>query len=172
MKFVLLSLLTVCSAFAQAETKDEKVLRLFEIQGVVASYQTAIDEGKVRAQIETQQMLDQMMSQFNPSKEFQSRINRAAEKFTKTLLTDRTAEEIVKVVIEYYSPNFTEAELDKLIEFYGSEVGKKDNEISKVAMQKVAVHFKESNERVRVSAVNEFVKDLQLIAKECNCQKK
>ena len=63
MKFVLLSLLTVCSAFAHAETKDEKVLRLFEIQGVVASYQTAIDEGRAQAQMETQQMLDQMMSE-------------------------------------------------------------------------------------------------------------
>jgi hypothetical protein len=89
----------------------------------------------------------------------------------KALQTDRTAEDIVKVLVKYYAPNFTEAELDQLIEFYGSEVGKKDAEVSRVAMRKVAEHFKESNEQIRTAAVNEFVLNLQLIAKECNCRK-
>jgi hypothetical protein len=172
MKFALVSLLSFCSLLAHADTKEDKVRTLFEVQGVVASYQASIDEGRTQAKVDTQKILDQMLGQLNPGKEFQERINRAAEKFTRTLLTDRTAEDIVKVIVQYYSPNFTEAEIDKLIEFYSSPVGKKDAEISKDVMHKVADHFKESNEQIRTKAVNEFVRDLQLIAKECKCQKK
>lgn len=172
MKYFLLSLIVLCSVHARAYTKDEKVQRLFEIQGIVASFQASLDESRAQAKIETRQMMDQMLTQMNLSKEFQVRMSLAGDKFMKTLQTNRAAEDIVKVLVQYYSPHFTDAEIDKLIEFYSSEVGKKDAEVSPAAMRKVTEHFKESNEKLRILAVNEFVKDLQLIAKECKCQKK
>lgn len=167
--FVLFVLLFCTNAYAGP--LEEKTRKLFEVQGVVKNFQEMIDQGRAQAKEETKRTVDQMLTQLNPSKEFQDRISVAADKYVKNMMGNRTADEIVNVLIQNYALNFTEQELDKLIEFYGSSVGKKDAAVSKAAMQKVADHYKADNERIRSSATNEFVQDLQRIARECRCAK-
>ena len=169
MKWIIGCLVCFTSVLAHADNIDIKARKLFEIQGVVSSFQASIDEGRAQAKVQTKQMLDQMLSQLNPNKEFRARINLAADKFLRSLQTARTAEDIVNVLIKYYAPNFTEAELDKLIEFYSSDIGLKEAAVSKDAIQKAADHYKDENERIRTAATNEYVRELQLIARQCNC---
>ncbi|MEQ1775642.1 MAG: DUF2059 domain-containing protein [Burkholderiales bacterium] len=171
MKYFLAFILALASMLAQADQIEDKARKLFQVQGIVSSYQSLIDQGRAQARLETKQMLDQILGQLNPSKEFQDRFAQAADKYLKTLLTDRTAQEIVDVLIKYYAPNFSAQELDKLIEFYGSALGKKEAAVSKSASEKLMNHYKSENERIRISATNVFIKDVQLIAQQCNCAK-
>lgn len=169
MKWIIGCLVCLFSFIAYADTIDIKARKLFEIQGVVSSFQASIDEGRAEAKVQTKQILDQMLSQLNPNKEFKARINLATDNFLRSLQTSRTAEDFVDVLIKYYAPNFTELELDKLIEFYSSDIGIKEATVSKSAFQKAAEYYKDENERIRVTATNEYVRELQLIARQCNC---
>jgi len=116
-------------------------------------------------------MMDQMLTELNPTQEFQDRMNRAADKFIKTMQGERTAKEILDVVVEYYAPRFTEAELDQLIAFYQSDVAKKDAEITRAAMDNVAARFKGADEKKQHEAVSEFMQDMRVIAADCRCQR-
>jgi len=171
MKFSLGIFFLLTTLAAQAGPLEDKTRKLFQVQGVVGNYQSLIDQSRAQAQEDTKQILNQMLSQLNPSKEFQVKIKQAADRYVKALLTDRTAEQIVEVLIKYYAPSFSEGELDKLIEFYGSALGRKDAAVSKAATEKLIKHYKSENEKIRISATDEFVKDLRSIAQQCNCPK-
>ena len=170
MRLAAVLLLLLCTN-SHAGPLEDKTRKLFEVQGVVKNFQDMIDQGRVQAQEETKKTVDQMLTQLSPSQKFREQISVAADQYIKRLQANRTADEIVDVLIQNYAPSFTEQELDKLIEFYGSSVGKKDAVVSKTATQKVADYYKADNERIRSSATNEFIQELQRIAKECNCAK-
>ena len=72
---------------------------------------------------------------------------------------------------KYYAPHFTESELDQLIAFYKSDIGQKDVRASKAAAVEFAKHFSKENEVFMTNAVNEYIADLQIVAKECNCKR-
>lgn len=169
MKWIIGTLIYFFSLNAHADALEIKARKLFEIQGIVSSFQASIDEGRAEAKMQTKQMLDQMLSQLNPNKEFQDRINFATDKLLRNLQTSRTAKDFVDVLIKYYAPSFTEQELDKLIEFYSSDIGIKEAAVSKRALQEAAEYYKDENERIRIAAMNEYVGELQLIARQCNC---
>jgi len=169
MKKNLIGLAFLACAMVHAGPLEDKTRRLFEVQGIVNNFQLSIDQGRVQAREESKKVMDQMLGELDLSKEYQERTNVAYEKFMKALLTDRTANEIVEVLIKYYAPNFTEEELDKLIEFYGSSVARKDADVSRKAMQQVADSYKAANDQIRVTATSEFVRGLRMIAQECQC---
>jgi len=169
MKKNVIGLAFLACAVAHAGPLEDKTRKLFEVQGIVSNFQTSIDEGRVQAREESKKVMDQMLGELDLSKEYQERTNVAYEKFMKAMLTDRTANEIVEVLIKYYAPNFTEDELDKLIEFYGSGVARKDAEVSRKAMRQVVVSYKAANDQIRAAATSKFVRDLRTIAQECRC---
>jgi hypothetical protein len=172
MKWIPVLLIVLCSSFAFADTKEDKARKLFEIQGIERSWQTSIVERRAQEKKQAHEMTDQILAQFNPNKIFRAKIDKAAEKFIDSLQTSRTAKDIIDVLIPIYASKFSESEIDRLIEFYGSEVGRKDSEVSKVAMKKAAEHYEEQNQKIRTAATNEFVRDIQSIAAACNCRRK
>jgi hypothetical protein len=171
MKFLIGILLLLASTIVQADRVEDKVRKLFEVQGIAATYQSLIDEARSQAKEQMKQISDQMLSQLNASQEVQARMTRAGNKFMTALLTDRTAEQIIEVLIKYYAPNFSEQEVDKLIAFYGSDIGKKELAASKSASEKLMTYYKAENLRILTSATNEYIHDLQLIAQQCKCAK-
>lgn len=172
MRLLLVLLFTVCTSNAYAGSKEEKVRKLFEVQGIERSWQESMDEGRSEGKRQAQKMIDQVLSQLSPNDTFRKKFDKAVEKFINSLQANRTAKEIVEALIPYYAPNFSEAEIDQLIAFYSSNVARKDVEVSKMATKKTLEHFKEENEKIMSSATNEFVIDVQRISAECNCRTK
>jgi|1185.fasta_scaffold71814_1 hypothetical protein len=172
MKFTVGMLLLLASTIAHADRVEDKVRKLFEVQGLVASYQSLIDQARTQTQEQMKQIFDQTLSQLNASQEIQDRMKEAADKYMKAVLGDRTAEQIVEVLIKYYAPNFSEQELDKLIAFYSSAIGKKDTAVSKSATEKLMAHYQSENDRILTSATSEYIHELQLIAQQCSCPRR
>lgn len=172
MKYILWLLLVAVPMQSFAGSTEEKTRKLFEIQDVVSTYQTLIDQSRAQEQEASKKTINQVLSQLNPNKEFQDRFSQAGEKYTKALLTDRTAEQIVEVIIKYYAPKFSEQELDKLIDHYSSDLGKKDLAVSRASSEYMMQYYKAENEKIRIAATNDFINDLQLIAMQCNCAKR
>lgn len=171
MKRVLFIVAILASVGVQADSRTDKVHDLMKALGLIETFEQQIEMGKQQNSQIGRQMIDQMMQQLNPSQEFQSRFTNAFNKFISKTQAPWGAKEIVDVWASYYGPEFTDQELDQLIAFYTSPLGKKDVRVSKEAMVSFAKHFQEAGQPIMQAATTEYINDLKIIAKECNCAK-
>lgn len=171
MKWLLILVITIHSSVTFAQSKEEKVRKLFEIQGIERSWQESIDQSRAEGRKQANQMVDQMLNELSPNEVFREKFDKAIDKFIDSLDTKRTAKDIIEVLIPYYAPQFSEQELDMLIAFYGSEVARKDTEVSRLATKKTVEHFQGENQKIITAVTNEFVRDIQKITAECKCKK-
>jgi hypothetical protein len=143
-----------------------------ETLGLIETWSKQIESGKVQSEKMGQQALDQLLAQINPNDAFKKRFTESYQNYLGKVSSPWTAKEIVAVWSEYYSPNFTEAELDKLIEFYTSDLGKKDVEVSNQTTVKFTEHFQNAMNPIHIKAVKEYVAEMKIIATECKCPRK
>jgi len=142
-----------------------------EALGLIEMWSQQIELGKAQNEQMGRQALDQVLSQLNPSEEFRKRFSDATNNYIKKFETPWSAQEIVDVWAGYYGPNFTDEELDKLIKFYTSEIGKKDVAISKQTLTKFTEHFQRETQPIYEKAIREYIEELKIIAHECDCRK-
>lgn len=100
LSFCVLSL----SANAQTTSKSQKINQLLELTG----------SGKVGIQV-----MNQMMNSFKSS---YSKVN---EQFWEDFKNEVKAEDLEKMIIPIYDKYYTESDIDQLITFYNSPIGKK-----------------------------------------------
>jgi len=170
-KVILVFLLAVLPNVTMAENKEEKIKQLMEAQGLISMFESQLEMGRAQSEKVGKQALDQLLSQINPNEEFQVRFSTAFNNFMEKVRPPWGAEEIVSVWAHYYGQHFTEKELDSLVEFYTSSIGQKEVKASKNALTEFTVHFQKLGEPIFQKAVQEYIQELKLVAKECNCQK-
>lgn len=171
MRNVIGTIIFTLSFQALADVKAEKIERLMEALGLVETWTQQIEHGKEYNRKVSQQIMDQMLSQLTPNEEFRQKFMAAADSFIKNTESPWTAEKIVSVWAGYYGPNFTEGELDQLIEFYSSALGQKDIQVTRKAMKSFSEYFEEANQPIVQRATHEYVEQLKNIATQCNCAK-
>ena len=157
---------------AYAETDTTKVAKLMEVMGLLEMWQEQIEAGKAQSAQMGEKAMEQIMSQLNPSAEYKDRFSVAFNMYLKKLAAPWSAQEIVKIWAGYYGPHFTDDELDRLIAFYTSDLGKKDIAATKQAMTQFTEHFQKASRPIFDNATKEYIDDLKIVAHECNCQKK
>ena len=150
----------------------EKVAKIMEAQGLLEMWQNQIELGKIESKRQIDQITEQFLAQLNPSKEFTKRFSTASKSLMQKLQGKWTAKEIVSIWAKYYTPKFTEKELDQLLKFYTSEIGQKEVKANKVTLTEFTKHFQKENQNIMKVALNEYIKDLKVLARECNCKKK
>ena len=170
MKVLILGVVLVCSS-AYAADREDKIKTLMEAQGLLITIEQQLDLARVQNKEQAERFMDQVMSQLDPSPEFQSRFEDAFNKFIKAVEMPWGTDEIVEVWAKYYGEKFTDEELDQLIEFYSSKLGQKDAVASREALVQFNNHFVEVGKPIADKAAQEYIKDLQTIAKECKCKR-
>ncbi len=159
------------ATIANANENESQIKTLMEAQGLLEMFENQIKMGKVEGEKMGDQMMEQMMSQMNPNKEFKSRFKLAFDNFMKKLQSPWGAKEIVMVWGDYYGKHFSNEELDQLIVFYTSPIGKKEVSASKLALTEFTNHFQKLSEPLFNSALQEYIKELKIVALECKCKK-
>ncbi|MET1080495.1 MAG: DUF2059 domain-containing protein [Pseudomonas sp.] len=167
--FIILPLLFATHTFADA--KSEKIGELMKAQGLLETWTQQIELGKKYNKKTSTDAIEQVLSKLNPSDEFKKRLRIAADTFIKKTEAPWTPEKIVDVWAGFYGPEFTETELDQLIAFYRSPLGQKDIRASRKAVDNFSKYFQEASQPILEKATSDFVEELQIIAKECNCAK-
>ena len=165
----------VCALFSfsvMADDRSEKVRSLMEAQGLLSMFEQQLAMGKVQNEAMGQQVIEQILSQLNPNEEFQVRFKAALLTFMKKVETPWSAKEIISVWGEHYGTQFSDKELNQLVDFYTSKIGKKEVSASKVALVKFTEHFQALGEPIMKKAMQEYIEELKITAKECNCAKK
>jgi len=170
MRVLWLAVVLLCASTYAADRED-KIKTLMEAQGLLITIEQQLVLARVQNQEQAKRMMGQVMSQLNPSPEFQRRFEGAFNKFIKAVETPWGADEIVEVWGKYYGEKFTDEELDQLVEFYSSKLGQKDAIANREALVQFNNHFVEAGKPIADKAVQKYIKDLQLIARECNCKR-
>ncbi len=161
----------ILPVFAMAGEKEDKIRLLMEAQGLLSMFESQLEMGKVQSEKVGTQMMDQLLSQINPNEEFQARFSEAFSNYMDKVTAPWGAEEIVNVWGQFYGQHFTEQELDELVKFYTSSIGKKEVKASKQALTEFTVHFQKLGEPIFQKATQDYISELKLVARECNCQK-
>jgi hypothetical protein len=170
-RYIFILLLLGMPISAIPDTSTEKIKTLMDALGLVDMFSQQIELGRAQNEQIGRQASDQMLSQLNPSEEFRKRFSDATNNYIKKFETPWSAEEIVDIWAGYYGPNFTDKELDQLIEFYTSEIGKKDVSISKQTMTKFGEHLQKVSQPIFEDAITEYIEELKIVARECDCRK-
>ena len=172
MKKVLIgTILIVIACSATAEPSPEKIRKLMEVVGLLDIWTEQIELGKKQNKEVGEQIMGQFMSHLNPTEGFKKRFSDAFNNYSRKLEAPWSAEEIVDVWSSYYGPYFTNEELDKLIEFYSSELGKKDVAVTKKVMVQFSEHFQREGKPILEKATQEYIEEMRILAKECKCRK-
>jgi hypothetical protein len=167
----LLCVIVLVPSLTYADPRTEKIEALMRAQGLLEMWQHQIDYGKVEGEKQGKQIISQMLAQLNPNEEFKARFEKAFFNYIGKLQDNWTAQEIVDIWAKYYGPHFSDEELDELVSFYTSSIGKKDVAATKSAMTEFTAYFQKENKPIIEKATNEYIAELQLVAKECNCKK-
>lgn len=133
-------------------------------------FEQQLTMGRQQGREQADRMLEQMLSNLNPNEDFQKRFRAASEKFISALESPWSAKEIVSVWAQYYGAKFSDAELDELLNFYESDLGKKEVTASREALVDFSKHFAEARKPIIDAALKQYIQDAQRIAKECNCK--
>jgi len=167
----ILCVLLLFPCMANADQRTDKIETLMRAQGLLEMWQQQIDYGKVEGEKQAKQIIEQMLSQLNPNEEFKIRFEKSFLNFISKLQNNWTAQEIVDIWARFYGPHFSEDELDELISFYTSDIGKKDVMAAKLAVAEFTVYFQKESKPIMEKATNEYIAELKLVARECNCKK-
>lgn len=170
LKYLLCAVFLV-SGLAYADTRNEKIEALMKAQGVLEMWQQQIDYDKASGKKHARKMIDQIMTQLNPNEEFKKKFEKAYESFITVLQNKWSASDIVKAWAKYYGQHFTDSELDQLIKFYTSDIGKKEVMASKSAMIEFTKYLQNENKPVMEKALNDYIAELKVIVKDCNCKR-
>lgn len=149
-----------------AETKTDKIAKLMEAQGALQMWQEQLDRGQVQTEKYAKQMIDQVMSQIQPNEVVKQQMIAAYNKFISKIKNPWTAKDIVDVWSKFYGANVSEKELDQLIVFYTSEIGKKDVAASKKALADCTVYFQQARQPIVEKALKEYTEDLKKIVSD------
>ncbi len=170
-KLCCIILLFLVSIGVSADEREVKLKTLMEAQGLIKTFGNQMDTEISQREKIGEQMMIQMLTQINPNQKFKTRFKNILDNFIKQVQSPWNAEEVVTVWGQYYGKNFSDQELEQLIEFYSSPIGKKEVAATKSALPEFTMHFQKISETEFKKIIQEFVAELRLVVKECNCKK-
>jgi hypothetical protein len=171
MRAIAFCFLALLSSACLSADRTDKVRELMEAQGLLQMFERQMQTGKAEARQREEQMLTQFTAQLKPTKECDTLFRAAFEDSRKALEAPWTAQDIVDVWANVFGSRFTDEELDQLLAFYTSPLGKKEVMASQQALPELTTHFFALSRPLTDRATKDFFQRVQLIAKESKCQK-
>ena len=171
MKTTLLLLMLALSGAATAQERHEVIKQIMEAQGLIQTFEQQIALGRKQSEEQGRAMVNQMMAGLNPSPEFKKRFDGAFQSFIAEVDAPWGADEIVAVWGKYYGQHFSDSELGQLLAHYRTPLAQKEVVASRQALVDFSNYFAEAGKPIAERAVANFIANLRLIAKECNCRR-
>ncbi len=168
---LIFSLIFLTSVLSASERED-KIRELMEAQGLLTTFEQQLNLGREQSYEQGKVMLEQLMTNLDPSPEYQQEIHQSFEKYMESVTSPWGADELVAVWSKYYGSKFTDTELDTLIKHYTSPLGQKEIIASREALIQYSNHFADAGTPIYEKAFQTFADELKEIAKRCNCIRK
>jgi len=170
MRYISIVFFLIVCANANA-SREERIQVLMEAQNTLSIFKSSIENSKSQVKKMADESLSQIMSGLNPSNEYKEKFTSAFNKLISETTNIFTAEEIVAQWSELYGKQFTDEEIEQLIKFYTSPLGKKDVQSSQIALQEFNKIMSEKILPIFKNSLSAYTVSLKEITKQCKCPK-
>lgn len=169
MRYLIISLILLASN-AYAGTQ-EKVAALMKAQGLDEILESQFVTMQAEGIKQADQMVKQTISEFALPKEFEEKMAVATKKYVQAIHSSISTKEIVSIWSQAYGSKFTSNELDALLKYYNSPLGKKDVAVTKQAFPAFTEYLLQKTSGEAERAFSEYSSSLKAIVEECACKK-
>lgn len=122
-------------AHADDATKSAKIARIVEAQGLQQMFQAQMDQGLVTAREVGREVVRRMAQEAGMSQaDAAAKLEPVFQRYLERCATMFTAKELVDLWTDAYGRDLSERELDQILAYYRSPVGRKDVAASRSAM--------------------------------------
>lgn len=164
-------ILILFSPLSYADAKLEKAMILIQLQGIDEVWSQKIEAGRDKIVKSAEELLNKHTAQLKLNEEYIKKFEEAANAFWNKVENIVTSEEMVIATSKYYESEFTIEELEQLILFYSSPLGIKQRSVTDAAIPELKKYLYNITEPGIKSATSEFVTELTMLVKQCNCAK-
>lgn len=153
-----------CAAVAGPPTHEEKITELVSLTGLAET----LDQSRTSSRVEAHKLSDQLLDQIfdDPGAldvEQRKKIAAAARRFSDACADSLDVDEAVAKWGEYYAASLSEEELDDVLRYYRSPVGRKDVAATKAAMPLWLAYLSSHREASMQLAVKRYSAELEQI---------
>lgn len=171
MKNISVVLLAMLSSFAIADQKMEKIEALLEAQSIPSLIQTQIQLSEAQGEINARKSDDLWRTKFNLSGKYLERLESSRNTLIAITQKKVTPDDVANSFMKNYEKSLTPKELDEVIKFYNSPLGRKEQIARRQAMLDFMENLQKANEPIVQKAVEESAEELKRILIECKCEK-
>jgi hypothetical protein len=156
------------SAYGDQNTKASKLNELMELSGMVKIMEQARNRNKMQALQYKQQVMKQFEQKFRiKDPEVWKYFENEYQKFIDSLEPKWSSEDAVQKYVDLYGSRMTEEEIDKILEFEKSKVGKKSTAVSQEIVPLWIDYLTKENDAQFSEGLQNFAANLQtFIAKK------
>jgi hypothetical protein len=158
--------LVLVSLPAVAANRAETLEALLDAQGIFDLWQRRLIIERAENEKLARQAMDQILARIEPDQEFTQQAQFAISSFLTKAQHPWTVQEIVAAWGKAYAKDFSDEELERLLDFYASGLGQKEVSASQAAYLSVSQLFQQKAEPVRQQALEELIMSLQEAAKD------
>jgi hypothetical protein len=171
MKFFFLAIALVVSVHVHANesVRQEKISKIVEATGMLQMFQQQIDQSKAQASDFGKNLYRKMLSESGIADGQQNpKIELVLTQYIERCTTMFTAKEFVETWSSFYGNNLSEAELDKILAYYKSPIGKKDVAATQTAMAGFAQVIGTESQKRMNDSTGQLIADLKAAMKAAN----
>lgn len=168
-KFFSIPILVMLAGAASADeaTKQTKVMQLTRALGLQESFESVIAARKEQEKTLSKQMVDELLTGEQVKNEaLRNRLNAALLAFDSKLASSASAEGLTTAFAQAFGARFTEEEIDRLLHYYNSDLGKKEVAASRDALNEMTEKSNKEQEATLSKAAAEFKAELEKIVAE------
>ena len=172
MKYVVLAIaLFIFGNVSAAESaREAKISKIIEAQGLQQMFQQQLDQSKAQASDLGKSLYRKMLSEsgITEGQEENPKLEAVFARYIERCSTMFTAREFVQTWSRFYGNNLSEAELDKILAYYKSSVGKKDVAASQAAMVGFSQVISAEGQKRMNDSIGQLMADLKAAMEVAN----
>lgn len=153
--------LVLVSLPALAANRAETLEALLEAQGIFDLWQRRLIIERAENEKLARQAMKQVLARIEPDDTFMQQAEFAISDFLGKAQQPWTLQEIVDAWSKAYAKEFSDDELERLLDFYASDLGQKEVKANQAASLAVSQLFQQKAEPVRRQALQELIMALQ-----------
>jgi hypothetical protein len=164
---ILAALLACTSAAADETARREKVAAIVEAQGLHQMFQQQLDQGLASAGELGRGIVRKIAQETGMSDaEAKSKLEPIFRRYMERCATMFTARELVDIWARTYGRDLSEPELDQVLAYYKSAIGKKDVASSKKSMSAFSQTMNSLGQERLNESLGQLMRDLKEVARK------
>ncbi len=154
-----------------ADPREDSVEAIMEAQGLFPMLQQHVDQGVAEGKKIAGRMMVDLAGKVSPSAEYKMKFDEAYNHFVVRLRESVSRKDILADWTTAYGSQFSLEELQKIADFYTSDLGKKHLQANQASLEKFGASMEARIKPLYQKATEDFISEIKKVADECECPK-